>query len=259
MVDWGITLVRLGVMWESVEVAPQQYNMTYLDEVDKLITRLGQKGIYTMVDAHQDLYSRNTCGEGIPAFYAVDVSHSCDVSIPGFVFKVFGQCQSMEEYGHKKDEKGWPDLEDCKKTIFTKYYTSPEVCSSFEGLYQNKYGIQDRFAEYWGVVSKALSPNPYVIGYDPLNEPWPGNFYNDFSLFYRQTKFDSEYLFPMLQRVHKAIRANDDKNIYFFEAAQFPDTFPMFGGIVASVGFEQTPGGAEYVNRESLNDHTYCC
>lgn len=22
MVDWGITLVRLGVMWESVEIAP---------------------------------------------------------------------------------------------------------------------------------------------------------------------------------------------------------------------------------------------
>jgi len=23
MIDWGITLVRLGVMWESVEVAPR--------------------------------------------------------------------------------------------------------------------------------------------------------------------------------------------------------------------------------------------
>jgi len=52
MIDWGITFVRLGVMWESVEVAPRQYNMTYLDEVDKLINKLGEKGIYTLVDAH---------------------------------------------------------------------------------------------------------------------------------------------------------------------------------------------------------------
>ena len=50
--DWGFNLVRLGVMWESVESAPGVYNHTYLDEIDKLITKLGEKGIYTLVDAH---------------------------------------------------------------------------------------------------------------------------------------------------------------------------------------------------------------
>ena len=50
--DWGFNLVRLGVMWESVETAPGVYNQTYLDEIDKLITKLGEKGIYTLVDAH---------------------------------------------------------------------------------------------------------------------------------------------------------------------------------------------------------------
>lgn len=58
MIDWGIHAVRLGVMWESVETSELTYNHTYLDEVDKLITRLGEKGIYTLVDAHQDLFSR---------------------------------------------------------------------------------------------------------------------------------------------------------------------------------------------------------
>ena len=52
MSDWGFNLVRLGVMWESVETAPGIYNQTYLDEIDKLITKLGEKGIYTLVDAH---------------------------------------------------------------------------------------------------------------------------------------------------------------------------------------------------------------
>jgi endoglycosylceramidase len=50
--DWGFNLVRLGVMWESVESAPGVYNQTYLDEIDLLITKLGEKGIYTLVDAH---------------------------------------------------------------------------------------------------------------------------------------------------------------------------------------------------------------
>ena len=68
--DWGFNLVRLGVMWESVETAPGVYNQTYLDEIDKLITKLGEKGIYTLVDAHQDLLARIACGEGMPNFYA---------------------------------------------------------------------------------------------------------------------------------------------------------------------------------------------
>jgi endoglycosylceramidase len=49
---WGMNLVRLGVMWEAVETAPGVYNQTYLDEIEKLINQLGDKGIYTMVDAH---------------------------------------------------------------------------------------------------------------------------------------------------------------------------------------------------------------
>eukprot|EP00347_Sterkiella_histriomuscorum_P001400 403372181 len=259
MVDWGITMVRLGVMWESVEVAPQRYNMTYLNEVNNLINRMGEKGIYTMVDAHQDLFSRMTCGEGMPAFYATELDDHCAWNIPGQVFKLFGQCKTLDDYGIRKDPNGWRNLDDCLKTSFIKYYTSPEVASSFEGLYLNKNGIQDRFIDYWGVVAQRFANNPYVIGYDPINEPWPANFYKEFSLFYDQTKFDRTYLFPLLQRVHKAIRFYDNEKIIYFEPAQFPDTFPLFGGIPASIGFNQTPGGQEYIDRESLNDHLYCC
>ena len=70
LVKWGFNFVRLGVMWEAVERSPGQYNMTYLDEVENLIDRLGQRGIYTLVDMHQDILARKICGEGIPNFYA---------------------------------------------------------------------------------------------------------------------------------------------------------------------------------------------
>lgn len=29
--NWGINLIRLGVMWEAVETAPGVYNTTYLE------------------------------------------------------------------------------------------------------------------------------------------------------------------------------------------------------------------------------------
>ena len=47
-----MNLVRLGVMWEAVEIKEGVYNETYFDEVEKLINNLGELGIYTMVDNH---------------------------------------------------------------------------------------------------------------------------------------------------------------------------------------------------------------
>jgi len=76
---------------------------------------------------------------------------------------------------------------------------------------------------------------------------------------YEPTKFDSTILQPFFKKVHSAIREKDDKKVIFFEAAQFPDSFPTERGIVFPVGFTETPGGVDYHNRESLNDHTYCC
>lgn len=47
-----MNFVRLGVMWEAVEKKPNFYDYDYLDRVEILINRLGEAGIYTLVDAH---------------------------------------------------------------------------------------------------------------------------------------------------------------------------------------------------------------
>lgn len=52
MKDWGTKIVRLGVMWESVERSPGVYDMAYLDEMDKLINRFGDYGMAVIVDNH---------------------------------------------------------------------------------------------------------------------------------------------------------------------------------------------------------------
>ena len=65
-----MNLVRLGVMWEGVEREEGKYDDAYLDKIETLINKLGKQGIYTLVDAHQDVFARSICGEGIPDFYA---------------------------------------------------------------------------------------------------------------------------------------------------------------------------------------------
>ena len=68
--SWGINMVRLGVMWEAVERTAGKYDENYLNRVESLINKLGEAGIYTMIDAHQDVMAREICGEGMPDFYA---------------------------------------------------------------------------------------------------------------------------------------------------------------------------------------------
>ena len=64
----GFNSVRLGVIWEAVEKSPGEYDNDYLNKVEEIINTLGQNGIYTMVDAHQDVFSRNFFGEGFHIF-----------------------------------------------------------------------------------------------------------------------------------------------------------------------------------------------
>ena len=104
--NWGMNFVRLGVMWEAVETSPGVYNSTYLEEVSKLVDTMGQNGIYTMIDAHQDVMARITCGEGIPDFYAKQAAAGAkcygDWSSPEFsdAVTLYGPCKTMDSYGY---------------------------------------------------------------------------------------------------------------------------------------------------------------
>ena len=50
--QWGFNFVRLGVMWEAVEREEGVYDEEYLNKVETMINKLGDAGIYTLVDAH---------------------------------------------------------------------------------------------------------------------------------------------------------------------------------------------------------------
>ena len=54
--EWGMNVIRLGVMWPGVSVAEGTYNYTYLETMNNLVSTLGSYGIYTIVDCHQGKY-----------------------------------------------------------------------------------------------------------------------------------------------------------------------------------------------------------
>lgn len=185
-------------MWEAVERQPGVFDYEYLDKMDVLVKRLGAKGIYTIVDAHQDVFARHICGEGIPNFYAEydDLQHSCDEQILPEILERVGLCKSMDDYGFRYDEDDNPLIEDCQKNSFPIYYSSPESVSAFNRLYANVDGLKDKFLAFWDAVTKKFSANPYVIGYDPINEPFVSDYFAHPELLLVPGEFDRQVLQP---------------------------------------------------------------
>ncbi|MGL4948131.1 MAG: cellulase family glycosylhydrolase, partial [Mycoplasma sp.] len=257
MKKMGFNLVRLGVIWESVEIEEDIYDYEYLHKMRDLVNRWGDNGIYTIVDAHQDVVARNFCGEGIPSFYIdqMNIAKQCNTSTISKILGLIKVCKPWSTYNFRYDEKGLPLIEDCVKHSFVDYHFSPEMTSAYKFFFDNINGVQDKFAKFWQVVAKEFKGNEYVIGYDIWNEPFPGGLWDNLSLIF-PNKADMTQAYPLYAKVDSAIREIDPNYILFFENMPFPDTIPLFGGMFWG-RFKKLPASEEYP--QVYNVHNYCC
>ncbi len=233
---WGFNIVRLGVMWPGVEPTVRgAYNQTYLDQIETIVTNLGKSGISVILDFHQDIWHRKFCGEGVPDY-------------------VFETCQKAEPAGtqpfplpavnftYPLDAQGNPTIESCLSSMFATYYMSAEVGAGFQCLYDNVDNLWDAFAGYWVAVAARFSKTANVLGYELINEPWAGDVYATPKNLFPQYA-EKQYLQPLYEHLHRAIRAVDDDKIIFFEGLTI-DYWPN--------GFTQGPGGAAYNDRQAF-------
>ena len=71
----GINLVRLGIIWESIEKEEGKYDLEHLEKMSDIVDKLEKNGIAVLIDAHQDMFSRLFCGEGTPKFYTEKLTY----------------------------------------------------------------------------------------------------------------------------------------------------------------------------------------
>lgn len=148
--------------------------------------------------------------------------------------------------------------------MFATYYQTTDSINAFDALYRNKYGLRDKFVAYWNATSARFSNNPYVVGFDPLNEPAIGNYYkNPFLLL--PGHMDHTELQPLYEEIFGKYIQNSKDTIMWFEPNTFPNVIGLpFGGgkipgFIFSAGFDSPPGGEFGSVNHILNDHTYCC
>lgn len=76
----------------------------------------------------------------------------------------------------------------------------------FRSLYNNDFGMLDKFLNYWTAVVGRLGSNPHVIGTDPINEPFVvGHGLLDFLSIFEPGKKDREILEPVYEKLFNVV------------------------------------------------------
>ena len=219
--DNGFNVVRLGVIWAAVEPQPGVINTAYLDSIKATVQMLADHGIYTVIDMHQDLYSGTFYGEGAPAW-------------------------ASDGGGRPNKNSGFPG----------NYYVNGALAHAWDAFWGNAdapngLGLLDNYALTWQNVASYFSGNSAVIGYDIMNEPFPGSNY-PVALF-GGSFFATQQLTPMYNQVAAAIRSVDGTTPLYLEPPNPAVTeVPTLLGIpIALLGKVTDPN---YV----LAFHNYC-
>jgi endoglycosylceramidase len=154
--DWdamaarGLSAVRLIVSWSRLEPERGRIDTGYLDQVEAQVEAAAARGIYTIIDMHQDAYS---------AFISTPDPATCP---PG----------TQPAKGWDGAPR-WATITDGASTCLRggDRNSSPAVIAAWNHFYDNTDGIRDRFAATWGEVARRFAGRSEVAGYNLLNEP----------------------------------------------------------------------------------------
>ncbi|GAA3607517.1 cellulase family glycosylhydrolase [Flavivirga amylovorans] len=188
----GWNMVRLAISWSRVEPKPGEYDESYLDEVAVSVDMLSKRGIYTLIDLHQDAWGASLaalpgtiCTEGKPA-------QGWDGAPEWATF----------DDGEPRCEKGPREL-------------TPAVRAAWVNFFKNKIGpgdigIQTRYINMFAHLVKRFAHENSVAGYDIMNEPnqFLEETYKSLSQFY-------EKALKAMRQAEKEIGA--PKRLFFFE------------------------------------------
>jgi endoglycosylceramidase len=141
----GFDVVRLGVLYQAVEPRPGVIDHAYLKSLATTVAQLSRRGVYTLLDFHQDELNQEFGGEGFPKW---------SVQTNGLAVK---------------------------KYVFPgAYLESRALGRAFDNFWSDHKGPREEGLQQWYVaalvaVARQFSDNTGVLGYDLFNEPWPAS------------------------------------------------------------------------------------
>lgn len=238
--DIGWNVIRLVITWSRVEPAPGVYDEAYLDEIDAAIRLFESRGIYTLIDLHQDAWGPTLAARA-------------DENCPEGTQKAFGW----------DGAPGWATLHKDKPRctpvhpLVGEREFSPAVMQAFLAFWKDEagpggVGVQTRFHAMLGHLAQRFSAHDAVLGYDVMNEP---NAWREDLLALVDPKGDTQdqsgYLSVFYRRALLAIREGEQQ-------AGSPNRLMLFE---PSPDWAQWPGAArpvfEHDGQVAYSPHIY--
>jgi len=158
LADLGMNMIRLDVSWAGAEPERGTYNQTYFDIVHRIVDMCKSRGIYVLLEWHQDLFSERYCGNGAPLWASRPLIPGNEFGFPfplGRPFKI-------------DPLSGLPEEWQCNN-FFTRGYGSYAASQAFQDLYVNYNGVRDSFVDFWKKVATEFRNSTNVIGYEFMN------------------------------------------------------------------------------------------
>lgn len=140
--SWGIDVLRVPFSWAAMEPEPGVDDEEWLERYDALLDGAWERGLWTIVDFHQDIYAENYCGDGFPTWTLADPD---------------------------PPDPHW----DCETWFFE--YDSDEVQAAFDDFWADTYGARTAFEAMWERMAARHAGRPGVIGFEIINEPHEGS------------------------------------------------------------------------------------
>ena len=102
------------------------------------------------------------------------------------------------------------------------YLTNPALNRAFDHFWANDagpggVGLQARYAAAWGHVAARFASAKHTLGFDLMNEPWPGTAYPTCAVLTGCPGFDNSVLAPFYRSVIAAIRSADPGKLLWYE------------------------------------------
>lgn len=239
---WGMNALRMMMFWSALEPEPGEYNEAYLQVLDEQIDWARDAGLYVILDMHQDLWGYSIPGgNGAPQWATLDdgQAHQTLGSVWSTAYYVSPQIQHAFD-NFWKNTKGPGDIgiQDryaaAWRHVAARYADRTEVIG-FDLMNEAFPGsmVQESAAALLELVPKLLDTAslpaslPEILDSIDANTmpPWLLEALDNTET-YRMildalhpmtARFETDYLMPMYERVHRAIREVNKTGIFFLE------------------------------------------
>jgi endoglycosylceramidase len=189
----GVNALRLVISWSALEPKRGHLSPGYVSKIKDIISRAAQYGIYTVIDMHNDGWSKHvTTRRGAKCPRGLRPTHGWD--------------------GAPK----WATFTNGKTTCIASSASgkrSAAVQAAWTNFWKNHNGIRKAFVKTWGKLAGVLAKQPAVAGYDVLNAPDGGNLSRR-----KQVRVTSQLHAKTIKAIRRAEkRHHGRRHIIFFE------------------------------------------